>query len=287
MRALKLGIILVLLFVLTAGQWGEVGNSKWGQVETASSGDIEFPLTSDDNLATHWRAWGDPITDYVDKDGDGRISELFDLSGEGNDWIQDTGNNQPLWSEEAGDLIGGHEVIKFTTDEYATCNAVGALLTGKNTLFTVFLVVRKDDNSASHAFFSLSNSATTNTFHRLMTVAAGPEYRIDRRGDNQPVSGTGGQGGTPDTSPHYLVHTFIGTSTTGRGSLWVDGILEIDDVNMYVNVFTSDRCAVGMTNAAYFNYLEGDIVEFALCTKALSADRRQAVEVYFASEYGI
>ena len=38
MRALKLGIVLLLLLFITAGQWGKPNSGKWGQVETASSG---------------------------------------------------------------------------------------------------------------------------------------------------------------------------------------------------------------------------------------------------------
>jgi len=249
-----------------------------------SAGGITFPLTNaEDDLVTHWRTWGDPITDYVTKAGDESVNTLIDQSGEGNNWVQDNGANQPFWSDAAADKINGHEVVEFTTNEYITCDALGALLTGADKPFTVFIVFRKDLNNANHFLFSLGSSISDDPRHDLHTNNV-PNYRLYRRGNVIPPA-LDNSAGTPDTNPHYLSHVFTGTTA----GLWEDGVEIIAPATDYdANTLTVDQFTIGaLRRTGLDNYLEGDIVEFALCTKALSDARRLAVEAYFASQYGI
>ena len=236
-------------------------------------------------MATHWRTWGSPIEDYVTKDTQtpNRISAFIDLSGEGNDWIQDTGNNQPSWSDDPADLINGHPVAEFTTDEYVTCDALADLLRGEDTPFTLFIVERKNDNSAIQYIFSLGNAGSLNDkVHQICTDAT-PNYKIYRR--RSTVEFVTESAGTPDTNPHYISHVFAGTTW----GLWEDGVELVDPATAAdVSSLAMDNCTIGAKRgSSVSNFLEGDIVEFALCTKALSTARKQAVEAYFASEYGI
>jgi len=238
-----------------------------------------FPLThAKDDLVTHWRTWGDPITDYVTKDGDKRVSVILDQSGEDNDWIQAVGNNQPLWSEDAGDLIGGHEVIKFTTDEFVTCDALATLLSGDEP-FTIFAVIQKSDNSAYHFGFFLDGG---NGIWHFLATTDDPVYKIGRR--NSEVSNKNDASTeVPDTNPHYLSHIFTGTT----GQLWLDGTSIIDAFDMEMRLDFNTCTIAARYQNGYELFYEGSIVEFALCHKDLSDARRQAVEAYFASEYGM
>jgi len=245
-----------------------------------------FPLThAKDDLVTHWRTWGDPITDYVTKDGDKRVSVILDQSGEDNDWIQAVGNNQPLWSEDAGDLIGGHEVIKFTTDEFVTCHALADLLEGTDEPFSIFIVMQRTRSGSDHKGvpFSLGFSADNDPYF-VIDFIRGPERWWLRRSDNVPVAKLAYSIMSDPEEPLYTSIIFDGQDI----SMWRDGALKIDAVNLDVGACTFDRCAIGTLlkiEPSYF--FEGNIVEFALCTKDLSDARRLAVEAYFASEYGM
>ena len=55
-------------------------------------------------------AWCPARLSAVTKDGSDKVSKLIDLSGNGNDFTQSTGDDQPLWQ---ADQVNGHGALAF------------------------------------------------------------------------------------------------------------------------------------------------------------------------------
>lgn len=267
--------------------WTVTGESAGGDPEVTEVAPNEghgalFPSTVS-GLKLRLRSWGNPIGDYVTKNGGGLVSVWLDQSGEGNDATQATGATQPLWSVAAADKIKGHSVIEFTTDKYMSCDAIAAILSGDDKPFSLFIVFRKDDNSANRFLFSVASSTDSDPRQDIFTQNV-PDYRLFRRQDTG--ANKSAVGGEPDLNPHYLSIVFTGT----LGGLWIDGVNKIPaDTDFDLDAMTVDRATIGalinLSAPTGANFMEGDYAEILLYDVNLSDADRQLIETYFNDTY--
>jgi len=255
MRALKLGIILVLLFVLTAGRWGEVGNSKWGQVETASSGGFS-PADVAGIMFWYDAALG------ITKDGSDLVSAWADQSGNDYHLLQATDTNKPLWQ---ADQKNGYPAVQFDGVNDWMRAIFGATYTQPNTIFIVFkdpTYVQSERIYAGHgsnADFTMANNKYI-LYAGVVLIGTqatgGTSWRLNRNvfsGDPSYMYFNGVAKGTGNAGNNSLIGFTLGAIYGGTGEWGNPNIAEAIGYNANVS---AGNCALikAYLNAKYEIY---------------------------------
>jgi len=146
MRALRVGILLFLLLVTTAGQWGESNSSKWGRIETASSGDFSpadisgLKIDFDPAYGVGFSA-GSNIDDWACRQGSGTV-------------VQANPGKQPLWVAEVA-LANNQPGVQFdgTSDQME-----GDVADVAQPFTLILLATEPTDNNALRHLFARADS---------------------------------------------------------------------------------------------------------------------------------
>lgn len=182
-----------------------------------------------------------------------------DVGGKARDATQATAGNRPSYQTAE---LNAHPIVRFdgTTDFMETAAFSAALAQP----FTIVAVVRR------------------NTEGTLDTFAAGRANRVRLQAtatdDWQIDAGSAAAGGDPDTAWHVLVATYTDTDL-----LHVDGVQVISAA---VGANTLDGLTLGADEAAA-NFLDGDLAEVIVYSKALTTDERQRLEDYLGRKYAL
>ncbi|MEM1059739.1 MAG: chitobiase/beta-hexosaminidase C-terminal domain-containing protein, partial [Verrucomicrobiota bacterium] len=209
----------------------------------------------------------------VTKDGDDRISEWNDLSGNQVDFQQANADLQPVWLETG---LGGVPAVSFDgNDDYL--NAGDRELHSNSTGLTVFLV-RKSNNTANRTMLSKFDAANNERGWAYLAQQFNVQEDPDKANSAFAASyatSTAIQINTGTWEPGGLVQT------------WVDGVVS--------GTATKSVVDIGDTNANLYlgcmgnlsSYFHGRIAEVMVFNRSLSELERTEVAVSLALRYGV
>jgi len=208
--------------------------------------------------------------DSITKNGDNKVSQWADLSGNNNHAIQGASGNQPLWVEN---VLAGKPVIRFDgLDDYLQTAPFGSELPQPNTIIVVWKLATDDfsrtviDGIAAdrrHAIIKVLDSPPT--WNREIILHAGYPNLF----------------GSPLPAPSdFLITSALFHGTNSK--LWIDGLLDTEGE-------TGTQALTGVTIGGRYdgavNNLDGDIAEILIYGRALSDAERQEVEQYLGVKW--
>lgn len=203
---------------------------------------------------------GDPGPPTIDGDAVGR---WIDASGVGNDVIQSTAANRPLYYSN---IQNGLPMLLFDgSNDHLVNHAMAAYFTGDDTPVTVGVVFKLANTLAGRVLIGVGNSGAANPYGQycqLNPTTYQPVKRDDAAATAFPV------GGTTDTNCHLMIVRNNGTTV----DMWVDNTQIISASAFNVGVQTLDRFAVGsrMISGAIGQVMMGYIGEGVIWNNALS-----------------
>jgi len=259
----------------TAVDEGTSSSSSSGSSSGSSSSGVFNPT----DIATLIH-WSNMDAANLTKDGSDRVSQVNDLSGNGNHWTQGVGANQPLWVEAE---LNGEDVIRLNgIDEFMIGNWLTSVMGGEDTPFTVVCVV-KVTNTGNHSVIGVGNSGSNDKWvlTRLRTGAPGT-YSLTRIDDAG--AGAGVNVGTWSVNTWYVVSfRFDGSNV----QMWENQVSE-GSGNSDIGTITVTHGRLGvLERLTQKQWFLGDMAELFVLNEAASTSDRQALEDFVNDKYNI
>ena len=197
----------------------------------------------------------DAITGLVDNDP---VGTWPDVSGNGNDAIQLTAAQKPLYKIA---ILNGYPVVRFDgVDDFCQAAGLGTIV---QPLTIVMVVLTTSTATNKTPFDSIATTACTVYFNTTMRLNAGLEFTV-----------------AGDTSWHVVSAVINGTTS----ALVKDGV--VTSGNAGTNSLTTGL-RLGVSRLGSATFLPGDIAEVCLYIRALADSDRRRLESYLGSKYGI
>ncbi len=206
--------------------------------------------------------------DSVSKDVSNYVDTLFDMSGNNNDAIQNTGANQPLWIADGGAGVNNKPVVRFDgSDDFLSNTSILTMFPdGDATLFVVYSI------NGTVAMYGVISTMTSGggywSFGGVGYFRTFSYVRLD---------------GYPATMPTSGVHNFNLRIEGGVSyEIRLDGVSKGNGGSpaFFINEF-----AVGRGESAIpYN---GDIAEVIIYDSALGTTDIQTVENYLMTKYNL
>lgn len=235
-----------------------VGNDN--DVLVAASGETTGLKWADQHLRVHLDS-----DSGITKDGGDLVSNWADQGINGNDVVQATGTNQPLWVDA---VINSRPVVRFDgVDNYLSRGLAGSAFSK----LTLIIVCRPRDASATVGIFSwaagLGDTAPFIIIQRNSTdvrfyVNGGYQFTVAHATD----------------ATHLYVLTWDGATWT----LYTDG----GSGSTYSGGGSGNSTSIILGNG-YAGYAFVEIPELMIYSRVLSTTERQTLETTLKSEYGI
>lgn len=209
------------------------------------------------------------------------VTNWADLSGNGNDFQQATGINQPAF--EAAGFNGRPSVLFDGTNDVMTCSSslAATLPGGTDTPFSLYIEGQfVTTSSATPVMWSGGRSSAANPTIDLFYNNTGTVWTVNKRDDaGTLVSVTGG---TRDTNRHLFEIHHTGIAVT----LVVDGVDIFTDSAQNVGAMTLDRLGLGalVINTVTL-FCNCRIAELVMANAVSTAPQRADMRTYF-SRYG-
>lgn len=209
-------------------------------------------------------------------DGDA-ISSCDDLGGSGDPLAQGTAGNRPTLKKGVNG-INGHNVARFTSNDFLATTSGGASLTGD---WYVWTVVKWSSLTGHQSFVSWgdgSGNGERRSLHKFLTTNL--LYFIGEFADVESSQ-------TLATGTVYLIEASYSTDT-GKVTLWVNGT-QVADAAPDPNALAaySDADLVVGRNAGTGEYFEGDQAEVAWYAGTGTGSVQNAVRAYASSRYAL
>jgi hypothetical protein len=210
---------------------------------------------------------GDVIGGWVDKGGNGYAM------------TQGTTANKPTMTINS---INGIAAPVFDGGDYLTNGPLGALFSGSDVPFSVWVVAKHSTVAAYQRPWNFCNSGNEFPFHSHLLHITAPEFRSYRE-DDAPAAKFG-SGGTPTTSPYIAGHIFTGT----LGTLIINGIAVDTDFDIDLGTATFDRFSVGgKASTSLSNAMQGAIGELVVVNRTINSVEAGQLSRYMGYKWGI
>lgn len=191
------------------------------------------------------------------------VSAWADQSGNGNNFAQGTGANQPLIKHS---ILNGHKVVRFDgSNDFMKTAAFGAALSQPTTIFTVGKAV---------------GTAVAQTFHD--GIAVGNRHLLQKTTTPQWLSNAGSSisGGTADDSFHVFSSVYDGANS----AVYRDGTL-VASGNAGAHTLTG--VIIGARYDETAQRLNGDIAELIVVNRLMTNQERKQVSRYLGQKYAL
>lgn len=206
----------------------------------------------------------------ITKDGSNYISRWADLSGNGYDAVQNTGNLQPLFIEN--DPLGNNKPSVYFNADYL----LGSIIPGINTSsMSVFVAMRSDNVATDDVLFSIND----------------PYYWIDKDqyGRIQVMNNINSVYSTDNgIFPNPLKYKVLSTvkEINVNHKCFVNGIEKISNSTAgFTGNFTNGTYRIGNRSISGDRPYKGYISEILLYGTNLQTSNKQIVENYLINEY--
>jgi hypothetical protein len=199
-----------------------------------------------------------------------------DQSGNGNNFAQGTGANQPIFKTA---IVNSKPVVRFDgINDLLVCTA--SLIGTSSSFYTVIAVCNLASISAGpHNYFS-SGVAGLNYSVQLRRDTSNLSYYHNDGGSGVPAQETGGVA--------TGVWNVISADWNGSNiHLWRNGTLKATVGSTTQLGFGTNNAVGAFDPAISGQYWDGDIAEVLIYNSALSATDRVNVENYLGAKYGI
>ena len=237
-------------------------------------------------------AWFDASdTDSITQSG-GLVSQLNDLSGNGNNLTQGTSANQPLTGSRT---LNGLNVLDFDNDDELVSSAAASVWNFLHqTESTIFVVMETDEDELAHQVIRTGALSSSSVGFTVRTNDSGAPDDVLEHWIFRGVSSTyvvrnfSASGAFPDASPAILrieSDPQNGTAAS-RSALYVDSgaaIANNADTSTFSSSDASSTLALGSTSQG----INGAIAEVIVVDGTLTADQISATETYLADKWGI
>jgi hypothetical protein len=205
------------------------------------------------------------------------IGGWVDKSGNGYTMTQATTANKPTMTAAS---LNGIAAPIYDGGDYLFNAALGALFSGSDVPFSVWIVVKQTNLIGTQVMCGLGNSAT-NTPYNLLSSAGG-SYNVNRVGDDG--GSVGVPGGVPDTNAHVIGVTFSGVTV----SAFCDGVTIINNQAQNVNTMTVDQFAIGgLLRVGFGLGVVAAIGEFAMVNRAVNNAEAGQLTRYIGKKWGV
>ena len=240
--------------------------------------DPSQPTTDGGVLPDHWYRsdsglWQDAGVTPAVLDG-AVIGRWEDLTANADHVNQAVAGRKPTLQNAAGDLLGGHPVIRFDgTDDYVTgLYTTGGNMNQPNTIFSVAALTGWVPNDASSRALYDGFVATNQLLYA----------RNNDDPDKWAIFAVGGplQGGATDASWHTWTALYNGAA----GQFWKDGVSEAGPGNAWTNAMTG--MTIGSRGGSGFAWF-GDITEVIAYDADLSNADKNQVGNYLETRYAL
>lgn len=219
----------------------------------------------------------------------GGVSEWRDKSGIGRAFSQGTANNRPT---VAVNVFGTKPAIRFdgSNDHLQSNTNAGSLVLPA----TVFVVANKSASTTDGGLFTHNkNGASSYDSSDLWVISTNTNGAQIRALGGQFTSLYPGIGAAAALLGKFLVSLRLATNA-GTLKNRTAGLSTTDSSFTLSSTAANDGCAIGVLSADngaggffYVHYLDGDIAEVLIYTRALSASEESSVETYLAKKYGL
>ncbi|MBS1954390.1 MAG: chitobiase/beta-hexosaminidase C-terminal domain-containing protein [Cyanobacteria bacterium SZAS-4] len=205
----------------------------------------------------------------------GKISQIIDQSGNGNNASQSNSSKQPTLATSA---LNGLPAIQFNgTSQFLS---LGPGFANFNSGASIFIVSKPTTVTNNTRFFDFGNGATSNNLYMSETASTTANLFVYNGGTSSslPASGSLTAG---SFSLLEAVHSGSGTATIYSNGVQkaTGGINNINNVSRTGNFIGSN-----FANTTFFN---GQMCEMLIYNAPLTASQRNDLESYFLSKYGI
>ena len=198
------------------------------------------------------------------------IATAEDLSGNGNDWTQAAAGSRPTFK---ANILNGHGVARLDgTDDFWSGPDISGL-----TAAEVFVVIKIDTDppaaDGQTGLWHLGGGGTTNTHFPFTDGVIYDSFATDTRKTTVDP--------TPSLTSFRLYNV---VSTASEWTSFLDGTqLFTTGTN---NVQVTSTPTLGRSKDSTY-HIDGDIAEFALFDRKLSAGEKAQIETYFANRYAL
>ena len=209
-------------------------------------------------------------TTPVASDGD-VIGAVEDKSGNGNDFLQPTTADKPLYKTS---IVNGKSIARFDgVDDHL--EQTGFSLATNATLFYVYRTSNWEPNTK---IFAGRNTNGSTIFYFYESVANG----VGKLGiyDGTTISKFGNH--DDDALAHIYTHLLNNTAANA----YIDGAQSGAQATIVAISWTNNNIALGF-NALNQDFVEGDTAELILCSSSLPDAHRSKTRRYLASKWGI
>lgn len=237
--------------------------ANWNLQYDLERGILEHPIRAAvKNDPENLIAWFDASKGITLNGAD--VSQWDDQSGNGNNLIQGTEANQPLFnSSDANFNNQASLTFDGVSERLVRTTFVGGELSQPN---TIFLVYKFADTAATYVV--LDGKTTRHLFFSSTTVST-----IMHGGTNQNIHAV-------STTTHVLVLLFNGASSLA----WRDGILSTPAGSPGTSTFNG--IVLGANQPENLSFMNGEISEILVYNKDLSGAEKNIVGNYQANRYG-
>jgi prepilin-type N-terminal cleavage/methylation domain-containing protein len=282
---IELSIVILIIGILIAGVTQSSRLVKQFRIRTAQTMTQSSPVAGIKDLLLWYETSSDASFLSTEAQDNTAISAWNDISPQSafkNNATQGTTANKPLYIENA--FNGALPAIRFDgTNDFMLFD--GSALIGSN--YTIFVVeqIRASVNPGINPFISGTGTVTDANLH--LGYRANTSITQAHFLDDMDYTTTGYNG-----TPISKIHTFwFSTSAvTGGKKYWFNGGTNTPDqanAAQTTALINYTAASLGQHIGGTTNYLNGDLAEIIIFTRALKNEERQAVETYLSKKYNI
>jgi prepilin-type N-terminal cleavage/methylation domain-containing protein len=252
-----------------------------GEVMAISNGKTTITLTINNvNVATYELTIGTSGLPYSDglvlhlsssdaanfEIASGAVSKWLDLSGENNDFVQNTSNRRPQ-------LVDG--LLQFASNDYleksGKLSGVG-FFTNDGSDFTTFIVAKSSEPSSGWGTY-LSNYMSTSTSYLFGRSEYDSFEHVINNNSN-----------TLEHDENDDLNLFSSTNASGTLSSWLNGMDKVSRTYSK-GAQNSSKIFIGAGYGGASNYLNGSVAEVVVFDHALTDAQRQSIEAYLYEKW--
>jgi hypothetical protein len=216
------------------------------------------------NMKLHLRA------DLNTTSSSSQVSIWGDVSGNGNNAVQENSSNQPLLVENS---INGKTVLRYNGTSSKMLLPTSTALGMQNNSYEMFITAK---SSSSNVQFLLAGGANE-LFEYHLNGTSGARFI--------PTTSSFLDHGTTGNYSDDKAHVFSARASASGGAVRVDGIDGGTSANNLLSSNSGNLILGARSNGTY--YFNGAIAEVIIYNSVLSPEDRNTVEQYLANRYNI
>ncbi|MCB9197905.1 MAG: T9SS type A sorting domain-containing protein [Flavobacteriales bacterium] len=213
------------------------------------------------------------------------VATWTDMSGNGNDFSQGTGGNQPAF--KAVGSIGGQPSVDFLGSDFMESSAVSSLNTDVVTWFVVSKSTVNFGTGERKGLIETSTSfsaSTWGTFEREFNNTTSGFYNFGRNTSTGVVFSYTDISTSAQNNPYIINGIWRSSNAVSN---YLNGTLGVAGSNANLNTFTHSKTIIGGRYAQPTEYFDGEIAEIIVFNAELNSAQIRIVHNYLSAKYGI